>query len=277
MTDIRYSKSAEESERFDTQGVRDAFLVQNLFRDQTVRWTYVQDDRMLIGGCTPAARVPLTADASLIGEGNLLERRELGVFNFGGPGLIEVGSQRFPIESTDMLYVGRTSDRLFVSSTDPKNPARLYLVSTPAHRDCPIRLVRAAEAETLELGAPETCNRRTLRKFIFPGGAESCQLVMGFTTLHQGSAWNTMPCHTHLRRMETYLYFNIADDAVVFHFMGRPDNTRHLVVRNEEAIISPPWSIHCGAGTAAYSFVWAMAGENQEFTDMDHVPMSQLA
>ncbi len=275
--DIRYSKSAEESERFGTQGIRDAFLVQDLLRDATVRWTYVQDDRMLIGGCTPVSRVPLSADASLIGEGNLLERRELGVFNLGGPGVVEVGSQQFAVEPTDMLYVGRTGEPLFISSADPKNPARLYLVSTPAHRDCPTRLVRAADAETLELGSPETCNRRTLRKFIFPGGAESCQLVMGFTTLHQGSAWNTMPCHTHLRRMETYLYFNIADDAAVFHFMGRPDNTRHIVVRNEEAIISPPWSIHCGAGTAAYSFVWAMAGENQEFTDMDHVAMSELA
>lgn len=277
VTDIRYSRSPEETERFDTPALREAFLVRDLFPKDSVRWTYVQDDRMLIGGCLATKRVQLTAEKSLIGGSHLLERRELGVFNLGGACIVEVGAERFTIDPADMLYVGRTTEPVFLSSVDTANPARLYLVSTPAHRRCPATLVRRDDAETLELGSAEACNRRTLRKFIFPGGAESCQLVMGFTTLHVGSAWNTMPCHTHLRRMETYLYFDLDDDALVFHFMGRPDHTRHLVVRNHEAIISPPWSIHSGAGTGSYSFVWAMAGENQEFTDMDAVALSDLA
>ncbi len=277
MTDIRYSISAEECERFDTPTLRNRFLVPGIFSGGSVRWTYLQDDRMMIGGCIPGKRVEITAEPELIGGRDLLERRELGIFNLGGPAIIEVGKTRNELERTEALYVGRTTEPVLAGSADANNPARLYLVSTPAHRSCPTARVRISDAQTVELGSAETCNRRTLRKYIFPGGTESCQLVMGFTTLHEGSAWNTMPCHTHLRRMETYLYFDAKEDAVVFHFMGRPNHTRHLVVRNEQAIISPPWSIHAGAGTAAYSFIWAMAGENQEFSDMDAVDMSAIA
>ena len=277
VTDIRYSISADESERFDTPALRDHFLVPEIFSGSSVRWTYVQVDRMMIGGCIPKKRVELTAEPTLIGGRHLLERRELGIFNLGGPAVVEVGKSRNELDQSDALYVGRSTEPVFVGSVHAKNPARLYFVSTPAHRSCPTARVRISDAQTTELGSAETCNRRTLRKYIFPGGAESCQLVMGFTTLHEGSAWNTMPCHTHLRRMETYLYFDVKQDAVVFHFMGRPDRTRHLVVRNEQAIISPPWSIHAGAGTAAYSFIWAMAGENQEFSDMDAVAMTEIA
>ncbi len=275
--DIRYSIAPQNAEQMNTEALRAQFLLEDLFADDLVRWVYAQDDRALLGGCVPYTEVRLEADSSVIGGPNLLERREVGVFNLGGEAEIAVGTERYQLGPLDALYVGRTTEPVILASKDTERPARLYLVSTPAHREYPTTAVTQRDAEAVELGSQEAANRRTLRKYIFPGGAASCQLVMGFTRVHEGSVWNTMPCHTHLRRMEAYLYFDLAADAVAFHLMGRPTNTRHLVVRNEQAVISPPWSIHSGAATASYSFVWAMAGENQEFTDMDAVPVETLA
>lgn len=276
--DIRYSVSPQTTAELGTGELRRQFLVERVFVDDTVTWTYAQDDRMMLGGCTPrGTTVALDSVPALTGTEHVLARRELGVFNIGGPARIAVGSADYDLERLHGLYIGRTEDKIAFSSVEPGNPARLYLVSTPAHRDHPVTIIKPEEAETVELGSSDSCNERTLRKYIHPNGAPSCQLVMGFTTIHTGSVWNTMPCHTHMRRMESYLYFDLAEDAVVFHFMGRPNETRHLVVRNEQAVISPPWSIHSGAGTSGYSFVWAMAGENQAFTDMDAVPMPELA
>ncbi len=275
--DIRYSIAPQNAEQMGTEALRGQFLVEDLFAYDQARWVYVQDDRMLLGGCVPRKEVRLEADPAIIGGSHLLERRELGIFNVGEPAEIRVGTEHYQLNRLDALYVGRTTEPVMVSSRDSEHAARLYLVSTPAHREYPTMIVSQHNAEAIELGSLETANRRTLRKYIFPGGATSCQLVMGFTQIHEGSVWNTMPCHTHLRRMEAYLYFDLAADAVAFHLMGRPEHTRNLVVRNEQAIISPPWSIHSGTATASYSFIWAMAGENQEFTDMDAVPMEALA
>lgn len=276
MADIRYSVSFDTAERMDTAELRRQFLIEGLFDSDGVHWVYALDDRMMVGGCAPRTRLALTAEPALIGGTSLLARRELVVFNIGGDAVVSVGEERYELAHYDALYVGMTTETVGVSSVDPSVRARLYLVSAPAHHAYPTCLVRATDVESIELGAVETCNRRTLRKYIVPGQVESCQLVLGHTTLHPGSVWNTMPTHTHVRRMESYLYLDMEPDTAVFHFMGRPTNTRHIVVRNGQAVISPAWSIHSGAGTGAYSFVWAMAGENQEFSDMDAVPMQEL-
>ncbi|MGD9326941.1 MAG: 5-dehydro-4-deoxy-D-glucuronate isomerase, partial [Desulfobacterales bacterium] len=206
----------------------------------------------------------------------LLERRELGVINVGAAGAITVDGKPHELSPKDGLYVGMGAEKLEFSSADKNHPARFYLNCAPAHVNYPTSIVTFSQAEPTEMGEMALSNQRTIRKYIHPDGVKSCQLVMGMTTLETGSVWNTMPVHTHQRRMEAYFYFGLADDQVVFHFMGQPSETRHLVVRNEEAVLSPSWSIHSGAGTGAYTFIWGMVGENQTFTDMDAVPMKDL-
>ena len=251
----------------NTEELRAAYLVQDLFTPGVARLVPTDLDRATIGGVVPA-------DKPLALEDNFADRREIGVINLAGAGTAHVDGRDFPMAKCSCLYIGRGSQQIEFSSADAAQPAWFYLVSYPAHATHPTRLVELPES--VDLGSAGDANRRTIRKCIHPGGVASCQLVMGYTELAEGSVWNTMPPHTHLRRSEIYLYFDLPADAAVFHFMGRATETRHLVVRNGEAVLSPAWSLHCGAGTKAYRFVWAMGGENQEFSDMDPIRVEEL-
>lgn len=277
--ETRHSVHYTQSETFGTDDLRANFLMPDVMTPDRISCVYLHEDRMMVLGCVPGKKA-MRFDpgiAETLRAEHLLERRELGVFNIGGAGEIEADGKTYRLEHRDALYLGRGSKDISFRSLDPKHPAKFYMNSAPAHTAHPTKLIRAADMTGDQLGTQETANRRVLTKYIHPGNGPSCQLVMGITRLEPGSIWNTMPTHTHDRRMETYLYFDVAPDACVMHFMGRPAHTRHLVVRNEEAIVSPPWSIHSGAGTKAYSFIWSMAGENQAFTDMDAIPIGSLA
>ncbi len=276
--DVRHSVHPTQAETFGTADLRKHFHISDMFPADGVSCVYLHEDRMMVMGCSPhkaAVSFPQAIAATLRAE-FLLERRELGVFNVGGKGHVMVDGASHALDRLDGLYVGRGARDIAFRSDDAAHPAKFYMNSAPAHVAHPHALLKAADLKGDMLGAQETANRRVLTKYIHPGNGPSCQLVMGITTLQEGSIWNTMPAHLHDRRMETYLYFDVAHDAAVMHFMGRPDETRHIVMRNDEVVVSPPWSIHSGAGTKAYSFVWAMAGENQAFTDMDAVPVGAL-
>lgn len=256
--------------------LRRQFLVSGLFQPGAIALHAWECDRTVLG-----AAVPLDAPLALPATPELrstyfLERRELGIINLGGPGAVTVDGTEYPLAPCDALYVGRGSREVTFRSAAAASPARFYLLSYPAHAAYPTKRIAVADVAPLHLGTPAGANVRHLYKLIHPGTVATCQLVMGFTRLESGSIWNTMPPHTHLRRSEVYLYFDVPAGQAVFHFMGAPTATRHLVVRDLEAVLSPPWSIHCGAGTAAYAFVWGMGGENQEFTDMDPAPLAEL-
>lgn len=274
--EVRHPVHPEHMMMFDTEELREHFLVEGVFAPGEPKLVYCFYDRLIVGGVCPVEPINLTVDPKVIGAEFLLQRRELGVINIGGPGRVIAGGTAFDLASNEGLYVAMGTRELQFASTDPANPAKFYLNSAPAHAVLPTTKIALADAEPVVMGDSATSNKRTIRKYIHPGGVKSCQLVMGMTMLETGSVWNTMPVHTHQRRMEAYLYFNMAADAVVFHLMGEPDETRHLVVRDGEVVLSPSWSIHSGAGTANYSFIWGMAGENQDFSDMDHVPMARL-
>jgi 4-deoxy-L-threo-5-hexosulose-uronate ketol-isomerase len=274
--ETRNAVHPEHAILFDTAEMREHFLIENLFRPDEVKLVYSYFDRLIVGGICPVNPLKLTVDEKIIGASFLLERRELGVINVGGAGAVTVDGETHDLSTKDGLYVGMGAEKLEFSSADKNNPARFYLNCAPAHANYPTSIVTFSQAEPIEMGEMALSNKRTIRKYIHPDGVKSCQLVMGMTALETGSVWNTMPVHTHQRRMEAYFYFGLADDQVVFHFMGEPSETRHLVVRNEEAVLSPSWSIHSGAGTGAYTFIWGMVGENQTFTDMDAVPMNYL-
>lgn len=262
--------------RMTTEEIRESFLIDTLFAEDHIAMVYSEADRAIVGSAVPATKKLTLSSAPELKAGTFCERRELGALNIGGPGSVTVDGVAHSLDRRDGLYVGRGSEEITFASDSTETPARYYLLSFPAHTAYPTVLIRQSEAETLRLGSLESCNQRTLYKLIHPGGARSCQLVMGFTVLAPGSVWNTMPPHTHERRMEVYLYFDMPAEARVFHFMGRPEATRHLVVSAGQAVISPSWSIHCGAGTGAYSFCWGMGGENQAFDDMDHLTLDQL-
>jgi len=274
---VRQACHPDDAKRCDTAALRARFLVETLFRPDAVELTYSHVDRIVVGGAMPVeAALRLETDKATIGQATFLARRELGICNVGGPGRVSCDGESFLLAARDMLYVAMGTGEVTFHAADPQNPPKFYLFSTPAHARHRTVLVREADANALELGTQDQANTRTLRQYIIPGRVESCQLVMGLTTLKPGNIWNTMPAHVHDRRCEAYLYFDLKEDARVFHLMGEPEETRHLVVANEQAIISPPWSVHSGCGTAAYSFVWAMGGDNQDFTDMDMVPMGAL-
>jgi 4-deoxy-L-threo-5-hexosulose-uronate ketol-isomerase len=259
-----------------TSELREAFLLEDLFQSDVIKLAYSENDRAIIGSAVPVKeKLPLQASKELAAD-YFAQRREIGVLNIGGAGQISVDKNIFNLANRDMLYIGRGAKEIIFSSEKATEPAAFFILSFPAHQNYPNKLMRFAEAEAVRLGSPEGANQRTIYKYIHPGGIQSCQLVMGFTQLKSGSIWNTMPPHTHGRRMEVYMYFDLPDNARVFHFMGQPDETRHLVIANRQAVISPSWSIHCGAGTGAYSFCWGMGGENQAFEDMDAVRMEQL-
>jgi len=274
--EIRYAVHPEHVAVMDTSELCDNFLIQNLFATESLNMVYSYNDRLIVGGVCPEKAMALDIDPQIIGGKYLLERREMGVINVGEPGAISVDGQVFQIAHKDGLYIGMGAKNIIFSSDDPAQPAKFYFNSAPAHKIFPTVAAKFSEAQPVVLGDSATSNHRTIRKYIHPDGIQSCQLVMGMTTLETGSVWNTMPTHTHERRMEAYFYFDMPEDQIVFHFMGEPNETRHLVVRQDEAVLSPSWSIHSGAGTSHYTFIWGMAGENQAFDDMDAVLMSEL-
>ena len=266
---VRYrSMSARE--------LRDTFLLDALDATGEIRMAYVETDRAVIGMASPVeSALTLRCDPELRAQ-YFLERRELGALNIGGPGTIRVDGQAFELNNLDCLYIGRGKRNVEFESPDASNPAIFYLLSYAAHSDYPVTLVRKEDASPTEIGSGETANRRVVCKYIHMQGARSCQLVMGVTHLREGSVWNTMPPHTHMRRSEIYMYFNLPENDRIFHLMGTPNETRHLVLGNRDVAISPPWSIHSGAGTHAYSFCWGMGGENQDYADMDALKISDL-
>jgi 4-deoxy-L-threo-5-hexosulose-uronate ketol-isomerase len=277
--DVRQPIHSDHARTLDSDGLRRQFLVETVFDPGTLRLTYSQIDRIIVGGAMPLRdAIGFPADlAKRFAVSAFLERRELGAINVGGPGAIVVDGETYALAHRDALYVGMGACDVRFASNDAANPAKFYVNSAPAHRACATRKVTPGEAKATTLGNAATSNRRTIYKLLVPGVVETCQLTMGLTVLEPGSVWNTFPTHTHERRMEVYFYFGLAPDAAVFHLCGRPDETRHIVVRNEQAVISPSWSIHSGVGTQAYAFIWGMVGENQVFDDMDHVSTTELA
>jgi len=273
---VRYTADPVRFDRLSTEEVRASFLIDTLFATDAVAMVYLDLDRAIVGSAVPATKTLSLGSAPELRSETFCERRELGVLNVGGPGTVAVDGREYPLAGRDGLYVGRGSKAITFASDSARTPARYYLLSFPAHAAHPTTRIRQSEAEAVRLGSREACNQRTLYKLVHPGGARSCQLVMGFTALEPGSVWNTMPPHTHQRRMEVYLYFDLPADARVFHFMGRPEATRHLVVADGQAVISPGWSIHSGVGTGAYAFCWGMGGENHAFDDMDRLTLDQL-
>ena len=278
--DIRYSCNQRDFKRYTTEETRKEFLIEKLFVADEVTAVYSHVDRMVTLGIMPVnERVPLDKGIDIwhnFGTEYFLERRELGMFNVGGAGQVTVDGTVYDLGHKDCLYITRGAKEVFFTSADKANPAKYYIVSAPAHCSYETRLIRIQDAAKKPLGAMETSNKRVINQFIHPSVLKTCQLSMGMTALEPGSVWNTMPAHTHERRMEVYFYFDIPENQVVFHMMGESNETRHIVMQNEQAVISPSWSIHAGAGTSNYTFIWAMGGENQAFDDMDEIPTTEL-
>ena len=273
--EIRYAHHPEDFKTYTTEKMRQQFLIPSIMVPGEITLVYSHVDRIIAGGIVPIEPLALKAGKEM-GVSFFLERRELGIINVGPQGTVTLDGETHILDNTDGLYVGLGVKEVLFSSSDPKNPARFYINSTPAHKEFPTTKILRKDIQPAALGSLAQSNERKIYKYIHPLGVKSCQLVMGMTALETGSMWNTMPTHTHERRMEVYFYFNMPEDSVVFHMMGQPQETRHLVIRNEQAAISPSWSIHSGVGTVNYTFIWGMAGENQTFDDMDHVPMSVL-
>lgn len=274
--DTRWAIDPDAAALMGTDELRNNFLIEQLFAPGRITLTYSHCDRLIVGGAAPLG-APLRLDAiKPTGTPNFLDRRELVAVNIGGAGVIAVDGQDFAVGARDMVYLGMGSKEVTFASSASSAPAKFYVLSAPAHISHPAKLIRMDEAKRLDLGLQETCNQRSIFQFIHPEGAKTCQLVVGLTTFAPGSVWNTMPCHIHDRRSEAYLYFDLPETARIFHMMGEPDETRHLVVKNEQAILSPGWSIHSGVGTASYAFIWAMAGDNVDYTDVDPVAIGDL-
>lgn len=275
--EIRYAPHPTQAKTFTTEQMRQNFLIEKLFVAGEIQMVYSHIDRIITGGACPVrAPLALVGDPKTLGAAFFLERREMGVVNVGGPGKLTVDNQTYSMQKLDGLYIGMGTKEVCFESDNPAQPARFYFSSTPAHMTYPTSHIPLQAATPSHLGDLAHSNERTIYKYIHPDGVKSCQLVMGVTLLDPNNMWNTMPVHTHVRRMEVYFYFDIAESNVVFHLLGEPDETRHIVVRNEQAVISPSWSIHSGMGTSNYAFIWAMAGENQTFSDMDAVSMDNL-
>ncbi|MCM3215783.1 5-dehydro-4-deoxy-D-glucuronate isomerase [Niallia taxi] len=278
MTELatRYAIHPEDMKKYTTDELRNHFLVETIFEPGYVHLTYTHNDRMIFGGVTPAQNeLTITLNKEL-GVEYFLERRELGIINIGGDGSVILDGEVYDMQKRDGLYVGKGTKEVIFRSENPENPAKFYINSTPAHHKYPTVKIDINKIEPLQAGEPGTLNERRIYQYVHPNVCESCQLQMGLTMLSPGSVWNTMPCHTHERRMEVYLYFDMEPETRVFHFMGQPAETRHLVMSNEQAAISPSWSIHTGTATNNYTFIWGMCGENITYTDMDHVKMEDL-
>lgn len=274
--EIRQVSSPTETKGFDTKQLRENYLVQNIFVADQVTMTYSHLDRSVVGGAMPTTTALKLEANKQIGTQKFLDRREIGIINVGNDGVVIADGAEYPLNYTDCLYLPMGIGEVSFQSSDTQNPAKFYFVSAPAHHAYEAKIITANDAILLELGTQSDCNKRQLRQYIHPEVVDSCQLVMGVTSIEDGSVWNTMPCHIHDRRSEIYLYFDMKADTRVIHLMGEPDETRHLIVKNQEAILSPGWSIHSGAGTGRYAFIWSMAGDNQDFTDMDFIDMQDL-
>ena len=285
--ELRTASSPRDEKHYDTQRLREEYLIDDLFQPDVIKLVYSHIDRIITGSAVPVKEeLKLTAGDELRAE-YFLQRREMGVINIGGAGVITIDGKKYDVDYKQGMYIGMGAKDVSFASCDASKPAKFYINSAPAHKTYPTVLIKREgtpsegvviikDENKKELGSLEQANHRVINKYILPGQVETCQLEMGMTELKPGSVWNTMPCHTHDRRMEVYLYFDIPDDALVMHFMGEPTETRHIVMRNEQAVISPSWSIHSGCGTQAYTFIWGMVGENQDFDDMDDCEMTSL-
>ncbi len=278
--EVRPGANPNDVKNYDTDRLRHDFLIQDVFVPGEIKTIYSQIDRIIVGSATPTDKALKLTAGDELRAAYFLERREMGVINIGGKGTMTLDGVKYDFDYKDGIYIGMGTKEVIFESADAANPAKFYFNSAPAHKTYPTVFINP-EKDILpenkkELGCLENANHRTIRKYILPGQVESCQLEMGMTALEPGSVWNTMPCHTHDRRMEVYLYFEVPENDVVFHYMGEPTETRHIVMRNEEAVISPSWSIHSASATHAYTFIWGMVGENQDFDDMDDVDMKDL-
>ncbi|MBR5010290.1 MAG: 5-dehydro-4-deoxy-D-glucuronate isomerase [Clostridia bacterium] len=268
--DIRYPSHPQDAKWYDTEKLRRQYLIEKVFEKDEALLTYSHFDRIIAGGIMPVdTKVALTGGKELASQ-YFLERREMGIINVGGPGRVYADSDTYELAPRDGLYLGMSIKTLEFESLDPANPAKYWINSCPAHQTYPNKKINIKDAAKRPLGSVETCNKRVINQYIHPAVLKTCQLCMGLTELEPGSNWNSMPCHTHERRMEVYFYFNLGDN-IMFHMMGQPQETRHIIMHDEQAVISPSWSIHCGVGTSSYAFIWGMCGENQEFDDMDNI------
>jgi 4-deoxy-L-threo-5-hexosulose-uronate ketol-isomerase len=274
--EVRFESSPRETKKMDTEELRENFLIENLMVEDQIKLVYSHYDRVIIGGAKPLSKTLSLETHPELRADFFLERREMGIINIGGNGIVEADGTSHNLSKLDCLYIGKGVKTVTFRSEEQGSPAVFYLLSAPAHTNYPTRKLPKEEAMPTTIGDPSTSNRRTIYKYIHAEGIKSCQLVMGLTVLDKGSVWNTMPSHTHTRRMEAYFYFDVPEGQVVFHFMGEPQQTRHMVLQNNSAIISPPWSIHSGCGTANYGFIWGMAGENYNYTDMDPVAIPDI-
>ncbi len=274
--DTKYAIHPQDVKSYDTERLRKEFHSSGIIANDEIRLVYTHYDRFVYGGAVPKTKVLTLPTYDELKSEYFLERREIGILNYGGKGKITVDGEVFEMATLDMLYIGKGKKKVVFESTDSHSPAKYYVNSAPAHKEYPTIKASKEEVNQVHLGSPKTSNERTIFQYIHEDGIQSCQLVMGYTELKEGSIWNTFPPHTHDRRMEVYFYFDVPQDQIVVHFMGQPQETRHLAMKNEEAVVSPPWSIHSGAGTAAYKFVWGMAGENKAFTDMDGVKLNDF-
>jgi 4-deoxy-L-threo-5-hexosulose-uronate ketol-isomerase len=275
--ETRYLPNKTGAARFTTEELRAAFVFENLFEPDKISLTYVDTDRVIIGSAVPTnSPMKLESSKKEMAADYFCERREIGIINIGKTGSVSVDGTVYILQNKELLYIGRGSKEIFFSSNDASAPALFYIVSYPAHREFPNAHMTKENADARQLGTQSNANVRKLSRYIHKDGIQSCQLVMGFTELAEGSVWNTMPPHTHPRRSEVYLYFEIKDDNIVIHLMGDPHETKSVIMRNHQAIISPAWSVHSAAGTSNYTFVWAMGGENQAFDDMDAVPLNEI-
>ena len=274
--ELRFQQSPKETKGMDTEQLRENFLVKDLMQDDTVQLVYSHYDRVIVGGIKPVNKTLSLPNHPELRVNFFLERRELGIINVGGTGIVIANGKEYAVNKLDCVYLGKGTQEIKFKSKSKKEPAAFYLLSAPAHHVYPNKLMTKEKASPVNLGDVATSNKRTIYKYIHADGIKSCQLVMGLTVLEPGSVWNSVPPHTHTRRMEVYFYFDVASDHRVFHFMGEPQETRHIVMANHEAVISAPWSMHFGCGTSNYGFIWGMAGENQVFTDMDPAPVPTL-
>lgn len=274
--ELRYAAHPEDAKQYDTKRIRRDFLIEKVFTPNEVNMVYSMYDRMIVGGAMPTGEVLVLEAIDPLKAPFFLTRREMGIFNVGGPGVVKAGDAVFELDFKEALYLGSGDREVTFESKDAKNPAKFYFNSTTAHRNYPDKKVTKADAVVAAMGSLEMSNDRNINKMIVNQVLPTCQLQMGMTELKPGSVWNTMPAHTHERRMEVYMYFEVPEDNVVFHMMGEGRETRHIVMQNEQAVISPSWSIHAGAGTSNYTFIWAMGGENQAFDDMDVIPTTEL-
>ena len=273
---IRFQNSPKEVKGMTTEELREHYLCESLMQDDAISYVYSHHDRIITGGAKPVNQSLFLRSHDELKADYFLERRELGIINVGGSGFVEADGTKYELEKLSCLYLGKGTKEVQFTSSDKKDPAVFFLLSAPAHHTYPNRKMKKEEASPVALGAVETSNQRTIYKYIHLDGIQSCQLVMGLTVLNAGSVWNSVPPHTHTRRTEVYFYFDLNEQQRLFHFMGEPQQTRHIVMKNHEAVISPSWSIHCGCGTSNYAFIWGMAGENLVFSDMDPAPITEL-